>query len=48
LGHFWGFDGLLALAALNLASRNVVLGVSATFTTIAFDDSSLLWLKVTN
>jgi hypothetical protein len=34
-----------ALASLNLACRNLY-RVSATFTTIAFDDSSLRWLEI--
>ena len=40
--HF--IDGSLALASLNLACR-IMSGVSATLTTIAFDDSSLRWLE---
>jgi hypothetical protein len=37
---------LLALASLNLACRDLCPGFSATFTTIAFDDSSSRWLGI--
>jgi hypothetical protein len=42
--HF--IDGSLAFASLNHACRNLVPAFSATFTTIAFDDSSLRWLEI--
>jgi hypothetical protein len=34
-------DGLLALASLNLTRRDILPTLTATLTTIAFDDSSL-------
>jgi hypothetical protein len=37
--HF--IDGSLALASLNLTRRDIVPTLTATLTTIAFDDSSL-------
>ena len=37
---------LLALASLDLACRDHRPDFSATFTTIAFDDSSLRWLEI--
>ena len=39
------FDSLLALASLNRACRNLCPGFSATFTTIALNDSSLRGLE---
>jgi hypothetical protein len=39
-------SGSLALASLNHTCRNLVPTFSATFTTIAFDDSSLRWLEI--
>jgi hypothetical protein len=42
--HFIG--GSLALASPNLACWDHVPTFSATFTTIAFDDSSLRWLEI--
>jgi hypothetical protein len=39
---------LLALASLDLACRDRCPDVSATFTTIAFDDSSLRWLGISD
>ena len=42
--HF--IDGLLALASLDHACRDHRPGVSATLTTIAFDNSSLRWLEI--
>jgi hypothetical protein len=39
---------LLALASLDLACRDHRPDVSATFTTIAFDDSSLRWLGISD
>jgi hypothetical protein len=42
--HF--ISGLLALASLNRACQNLCPDFSATFTTIAFDDSSLRWLEI--
>jgi hypothetical protein len=39
---------LLALASLDLACRDLCPDVSVTFTTIAFDDSSLRWLGISD
>jgi len=39
---------LLALASLDLACRDHRPDFSATFTTIAFDDSSLQWLGISD
>jgi hypothetical protein len=39
-------DGLLALASLNRACRNLVPAFSATFTTVDFDRSSSRWLEI--
>jgi hypothetical protein len=39
---------LLALASLNRACRDHRPGVSATLTTMAFDQSSLRWLGISN
>jgi hypothetical protein len=39
-------SGSLALASLNHACQDHRPDVSATFTTIAFDDSSLRWLEI--
>jgi hypothetical protein len=41
-------SSLLALASLDLACRDHCPDVSATFTTIAFDDSSLRWLGISD
>ena len=39
-------DGSLALASLNLTRRDILPTLTATLTTIAFDDSSLRWLEI--
>ena len=39
-------SGSLALASVNLACRNSCSDFSATFTTIALDNSSLRWLEI--
>jgi hypothetical protein len=39
---------LLALASLDLACRDHRPDFSATFTTVAFDDSSLQWLGISD
>jgi hypothetical protein len=39
-------SGSLALASLNHTCRNLVPTFSATFTTVAFDDSSSRWLEI--
>ena len=39
-------SGSLALASLDLACRDHCPDVSATFTTVAFDNSSLRWLEI--
>ena len=41
-------SSLLALASLDLACRDHRPDFSATFTTIAFDDSSLQWLGISD
>ena len=41
-------SGSLALASLDLACRDLCPDVSVTFTTIAFDDSSLRWLGISD
>jgi hypothetical protein len=38
--------GSLALASLNLTRRDILPTLTATLTTIAFDDSSLRWLEI--
>jgi len=38
-------DGSLALASLNLTRRDILPTLTATLTTIAFDDSSLQWFE---
>jgi hypothetical protein len=38
--------GSLALASLNLTRRDILPTLTATLTTIAFDDSSLQWLEI--